>query len=107
VSFNGNQYAVRNAEIAVLSENSIVTSLIADAFLRFGEAEALRLVKSWNRRALEKSSVSQGLVRRLFELYPRKLPKVEIVTEDNTEALAEESSRFRNRVRGEAVGSLG
>jgi energy-converting hydrogenase A subunit R len=107
VSFNGNQYAVRNAEIAVLSENGIVTAVIADVFLRFGKPEALNLVKSWNRKALEKSSVSQVLLNRLFKLYPSRLPKVEIVTEQNVEALAKESSRFRNRVRGEAIGRLG
>jgi energy-converting hydrogenase A subunit R len=107
VSFNGNQYAVRNAEVAVLSENSIVTAIIADAFLRLGKPEALRLVKEWNRKALEKSGVSQTLIKRLFRLYPRRLPKAVIVTEENVETLAEESSRFRNEVRGEAVGRLG
>ena len=107
VSFNGNQYAVRNAEIAVLSENGIVTAVIADVFLRFGKSEVLNLVKSWNRKALEKSSVSQALLDRLFKLYPSRLPKVEIITERNVEALAKESSRFRNRVRGEAIGRLG
>ncbi len=107
VSFNGNQYAVRNAEIAVLSENSIVTAVIADVFLRFGKSEALNLVKNWNRKALEKSSVSQALLDRLFKLYPSRLPKVKIITDQNMEALAKESSRFRNKVRGEAIGRLG
>jgi energy-converting hydrogenase A subunit R len=107
VSFNGNQYAVRNAEVAVLSENSVVTAVIADAFLRLGKPEALHLVKNWNKKALKKSGISQSLIKRLFRLYPKKLPKAVIVTEENVEALAEQSSRFRNKVRGEAVGRLG
>jgi energy-converting hydrogenase A subunit R len=107
VSFNGNQYAVRNAAVAVLSENSIVTAVIADAFLRLGKPEALRLVKDWNKKALEKSGVSQTLIGQLFKLYPRRLPKAVIVNEENMETLADESSRFRNKVRGEAVGRLG
>jgi energy-converting hydrogenase A subunit R len=107
VSFNGNQYAVRNAEIAVLSEDSIVTAVVADVFLRFGKPEVLNLVEGWNRETLEKSSVNRGLVERLFRVYSGKLPKVKIVTDRNMEALALESSRFRNRVRGEAVGRLG
>ena len=107
VSFNGNQYAVRNAEIAVLSENSIVTAVVADVFLRFGKSEVLDLVKSWNRETLGKSRVNRGLVERLFRVYPGRLPKVEIITGRNMEALALESSRFRNRVRGEAIGRLG
>jgi energy-converting hydrogenase A subunit R len=107
VSFNGNQYAVRDAEIAVLSEDSIVTAVIADVFLRLGKPEALSLVKSWNRKALEKSSISQSLLSRLFKLYPDRLPKARIVTDQNMETLAEESSGFRNKVRGEAIGRLG
>lgn len=107
VSFNGNQYAVKNAEIAVLSENSIVTAVIADVFLRLGKPEALRLVKGWNRKTLEKSAVSQTLISRLFKLYPDRLPKAKMISEQNMETLAEESSRFRNKVRGEAVGRLG
>ena len=107
VSFNGNQYAVRNAEVAVLSENSIVTGVIADAFLRHGKPEALSLIKDWNRKGLEKSGVNKSLIERLFKLYPRKLPKAVIVNEENVQALAEESSRFRNKIRGEAVGRLG
>ena len=107
VSFNGNQYAVRNAEVAVLSENSVVTAVIADVFLRLGKTEALKLVKSWNRKALEKSRVSKTLIDRLLKLYPGRLPKAKIITDRNMETLAEESSRFRNKVRGEAVGRLG
>lgn len=107
VSFNGNQYAVKNAKIAVLSENSIVTAVVADVFLRLGKPEALRLVEEWNRITLEKSMASQILINRLFKLYPNKLPKAEIVTYQNMETLAEESARFRNKVRGKAMGRLG
>jgi len=107
VSFNGNQYAVRNAEIAALSENSLVTAIIADAFVRFGKPEALSLVKHWSRRALEESSVNKALLDRFFSLYPSDLPKVKITTSENIEALAKESSEFRNHVRGEDIGRLG
>jgi len=107
VSFNGNQYAVRNAEVAVLSENSVVIAIIADAFLRLGKLEAVRLLENWNKEALEKSRVNKALINRLFKLYPNRLPKAEVITGMNMEALEEESGRFRNMVRGEAVGRLG
>jgi energy-converting hydrogenase A subunit R len=107
VSFNGNQYAVKNAEIAVLSDNSMVTAVIADVFLRLGKSEALELVKNWNRKALGKSSVSRDLLNRLFKACPGRLPKAKIITDQNMETLAEESSKFRNKVRGEAIGRLG
>jgi len=106
-SFNGNEFAVKNAEIAVLSENSIVTAVISDVFIRFGKAQALTTANDWNRESLAKSPVNRALLDRLFKLYPNELPKVKITTHENMETLAEESSQFRKRVRGEAIGRLG
>ncbi|MCK4424486.1 HAD hydrolase family protein [Candidatus Bathyarchaeota archaeon] len=107
VSFNGNQYAVKNAEVAVLSESSIVTAIIADVFGRLGKRQAIGLGENWSREALKKSSVNQTLLNRLFELYPEELPKVKIITSENMEFLAKESIKVRKKVRGEAIGRLG
>jgi energy-converting hydrogenase A subunit R len=107
VSFNGNQYAIKNAEVAVLSENSIVTAVIADVFSKFGKQQALRLVGNWNSEALKKSPADQTLLSSLFRLYPRELPKVKIITNENMEILAKESSEFRKKVRGATIGRLG
>lgn len=107
MSFNGNQYAIKNAEIAILSENSIVTSVIADVFGRFGKQQALSLAENWNRNVLVKSSVNHSLIANLFRLYPDELPKVKIITSQNMENLAKESTEFRKKVRGEAIGRLG
>jgi energy-converting hydrogenase A subunit R len=108
VSFNGNNYAVKNAEIAILSTNSIVTAVIADVFCRQAKQAALNLVENWNLQALERSGiVSLSLLDHLFTLYPQSLPKVQIVTAENMNQLVEESSEFRKRVRGEAIGKLG
>jgi energy-converting hydrogenase A subunit R len=107
VSFNGNQYAVKNAEVAVLSENSIITAVIADVFCMFGKQQALDLVAGWSREELRKSQVSPALLNHVFRLFPNELPKVKITTSENMENLITESSEFRNNVRGEAVGRLG
>jgi energy-converting hydrogenase A subunit R len=107
VSFNGNQYAIRSAEVAVLSENSIVTAIVADLFCKLGKQQTLQVLENWNLKALQKSAVSQPLLDRLFMLYPKALPKVQIVTAENMEKLVKESSEFRKKVRGEAVGRLG
>jgi energy-converting hydrogenase A subunit R len=108
VSFNGNNYAVRNAEIAVLSENNMVTAIIADVFCRQGKQAALNLVENWNLQSLERNGVvSLSLLHHLFSLYPQTLPKVQIVTAENMETLSKESSEFRKKVRGESIGRLG
>jgi len=107
VSFNGNQYAVRNAEIAILSGSSIVTAVIADVFCRFGKKQALSTVEEWNYEGLKKSRVNEDLLKRLFKLYPNELPRVSLITSENMEILAKKSSEFRKRIRGKAIGRLG
>ena len=107
VSFNGNQYAIKYTEIAILSEHSIATAIIAYAFSQFGKQQALSLFENWSCEALKRSSINQTLLNSLFKLYPKKLPKVKIITRENMEILAKESSEFRKMVRGEAIGRLG
>ncbi len=107
VSFNGNQYAIRSAEIAVLSENSIVTAIITDVFCTFGKQQTLGLVENWNREALNRSPINRNLLSRFFTFNPSELPKVKIITSENIEDLAKESSEFRKKVRGEVIGRLG
>jgi energy-converting hydrogenase A subunit R len=107
VSFNGNEYAIRNAEIAILSENSIATTIIAELFSKFGKQKTLNIVQNWSHETLKKSSINPTLLNSLSSLYPKKLPKVKIITKENMDALAKESSKFRKKVRGEAIGGLG
>jgi energy-converting hydrogenase A subunit R len=107
VSFNGNRYAVRNAEIAVLSENSVVTAILADVFFRYDKRQLLGLVKNWIPEALKKSPVNPALLKSVFQLYPESLPKVKIITGEDIGVLAEESTKFRKKIRGEAIGRLG
>ncbi|MGB8780211.1 MAG: hypothetical protein WCD81_06130 [Candidatus Bathyarchaeia archaeon] len=107
ISFNGNQYAVRNAEIALLSADSLTTALIADIFIRFGKTKTLNLVAKWNRRTLENSSVNKDLRERFLKLHPRELPKARIITRENMRDIAKKSSAFRKKVRGEAISRLG
>lgn len=106
VSFNGNRYATRKAEIAVLSSNTIVTSVFADVFKKHGREAAIKLAKEWSYAALSKYA-DPTLREQVIELWPTKLPQVEVITDRNRERLAKESSVFRKTVRGEAVGKLG
>ena len=107
ISFNGNEYAVREAEIAVLSENAVVTAVLADTFNKFGKNSVFKLVKEWNHQAFQRYGVDPSLQEHALKLYPEQLPQVEIVTPENKERLMKESSAFRKTVRGEAVGKLG
>jgi energy-converting hydrogenase A subunit R len=107
VSFNGNQYAVSNAEIALMSADSIITTIVADTFIKLGKDKTLDLVAQWNNKTLAESPADQALVKSFLTSYPKELPKAKIITSENMESLAEESSAFRRRIRGISVARLG
>ncbi len=107
VSFNGNVYAVREAEIAVLSSNAIVIAVISDVFNRLGKEAVINLVDDWGFKGLEKCNADSFLQEKLRNLFPKALPRVSKITARNMRDFAIESSAFRKSVRGERVGRLG
>ena len=106
ISFNGNRYAVREAEIAVMSYHTDITTILADVFNRFGKQKVLELVENWSPNAL-RPLCDPSLFRKFRTLYPEKAPIIKRITADNMEKVSTESSFFRKTVRGEAVGKLG
>lgn len=105
VSFNGNDYAVRTADVAVIADSNLVIAAIADLFSKKGTKQTLETISSWDSATL-KAIVDEDLVRKLFA-QGNGLPKVQIVTPRNMESIIKESSEFRKQVRGMAVGRLG
>jgi energy-converting hydrogenase A subunit R len=106
VSFNGNRYAIERAEVAGISENTVLISLLADAFFRGGKGRVMELVENWGYDVLKSELVDKGLTEKVFSFYPEEFPLIEVVSGNNRERLISESERFRKSVRGEA-GSLG
>jgi energy-converting hydrogenase A subunit R len=107
ISFNGNEYAIREAEIAIMSEKALVTALLTAVFCKFGKQSVFELVNNWSFERLRELNVDTELKNKFFEAYGEKLPRVEVVTAANMERLAKESTTFRKTVRGEAIGRLG
>ena len=106
VSFNGNSYAVKSADVAVVSENNFVTAVIADIFYRFGRDKTLNVLKFWDKKSLEVAGVGFELLKQVFE-FSKVEPKVQIVTSENINSIVTESSAFRKKIRGVAIGRLG
>ncbi len=95
ISFNGNQYAIREAEIAVLSKDTFPILTLSHAFKRKGKEGVFEYVEKWDEMFGES------------DLCPKVLPQIKVINDENKEKLAEESSVFRKTVRGEAIGKLG
>jgi energy-converting hydrogenase A subunit R len=107
VSFNGNRYSVCEADIVVLSSDTIVTSVLVEVFSRLGKEETLKLINDWNVSGLVKYCADPELRKRMIQTFGGKFPQVEQVNSDNMERVIQESSVFRKTVRGEAIGKLG
>jgi len=107
ISFNGNEYAVKSAEIAVMADNTVIISIIADLFNKSGKLEVINFIKSYMDNpedALNKYAVNKGLKEIIKHT---NLPKIAVITRENYERVVNESKTFRNIVRGEAIGALG
>ena len=107
VSFNGNSYAVKNADVAVQSESNLVTAAIADLFFKSEKKQTIKALGSWNYETLNKNKVDEALLKQLCTIDHGTLPKVQIVSAKNMESIIKESSEFRKKVRGLEVGRLG
>lgn len=108
ISFNGNEYAIRKAEIAVLSENTVITSILAYVFSRFDKEHVLELVENWDSSTFKKRVADIALQSKNVEIYSKSPPlQVKIVNPQNIDRLIKDSCAFRKKVRGEAIGTLG
>lgn len=107
ISFNGNRYALRSAEIACLSPHAIILAVLADAFRKGGREGLMEMVDRWGIERLTSFGVDPELIRRLESLPSGGYPKVHRITDENRTILIQESESFRKQVRGVAIGSLG
>jgi energy-converting hydrogenase A subunit R len=107
VSFNGNQYAVEEAEIAITADNTSMISLIADMFNRSGRDMVIEFITSYAddpESSVQNYPLNPDLA---VKIQDRGFSVVEIITSKNKEKLKKESLKLRKMVRGEVVGRLG
>jgi energy-converting hydrogenase A subunit R len=106
VSFNGNDYALEEASVAIISDNTLILSLLADLFKRKGTEYVLEFVAIYAedpQEALKSSFINKHLASSLLQTRTQ----LELVTKHNLARLKAESGDFRKRIRGESIGGLG
>lgn len=107
VSFNGNVYALREAEIAVMSHDALPTAIISELFFKGGKEAAVELARSWGRKAVNELPLSKSVKEAWLKLGGKEQIKLREVKEENLTELARESVAYRKKVRGERIGELG
>jgi energy-converting hydrogenase A subunit R len=107
VSFNGNGYAIRSADICCISKDTFVLSVLASSFYKGGRDGVMELAESWSRASMEERAVELELRNRLQSIPDEDFPKLKFIVKSNLHQLIEESEGFRKQVRGVEIGSLG
>ena len=112
VSFNGNEYPMNVAEIAVISDHTIVSSILIDLHSRFDKEYVLDFIKEYSQKgpnaAFEDFEVDYTLVEEFEKVFHnRKAPIIEIITDENRAHLLKLSKEMRNGIRGKDIGGLG
>ena len=112
VSFNGNEYPLNVAEIAVISDHTIVSSILIDLHARFDKEYVLDFIRLYSEKgpddAFKDFEVDYSLVEEFEKVfYNKKAPIIEIITDENRDYLLKLSKEMRNNIRGKDIGGLG
>ena len=112
ISFNGNEYAINAANIAVISDNAIMTAILRDLFIKYETKEILKFVKKYHDKgpdvAFDCYEVDSNLVSQFEELYKSKeIPVMDVINDENKEYLLDLSKKMRVEIRGDDIGGLG
>ena len=113
ISFNGNEYPLKVAQIAIVSPSAITTAVIADIYARYDKSKVLQFINDYNASdnlegLFEEYNIDSDIKNRFFEVFKDiDYPIIEIIDENNYERILEKSVLMRNNIRGEEIGGLG
>jgi len=92
----------------VISENTVVTSVLAEAFHKAGMEGINNLADNWTMEGLKRSgAVSPYLMKEFERTFDGGMPVLARITPQNLKALTRQSLACRKSIRGEDIGSLG
>jgi energy-converting hydrogenase A subunit R len=107
ISFNGNEYAVKEAEIVIMADNTLMISIITDLFNKTGKNGVLEFINAFiddPQLALYNYPVDPQLTLKFPSM---SNSKIGIVNNDNLNKLVNESLKYRKKIRGDVIGGLG
>ena len=112
ISFNGNEYHLKVAEIAIVSPSAIATAVIADVYSQNDKNKVLEFINDYNNADdLEKLfndyNIDSNIKNQFFKVFTSKYPLIQIITDENYEEILKVSKEMRNNIRGQDIGGLG
>lgn len=113
ISFNGNEYPLKVAEIAIVSPSAISTAVIANIYQMYDKAKVLQFIDDYNsqddyEKLFSEYDINEEISQRFFEIFDgEKYPIIKLINEENYDEILKESVNMRNNIRGEDIGGLG
>ena len=113
ISFNGNEYPLKVAELAIVSPSAIATAVIANVYADYDKDKVLQFIDDYNsqndlNRLFDDYNISKDIKDRFFEVFDdENYPIIEIINDKNYDKILKESVSMRNNIRGEDIGGLG
>ena len=113
ISFNGNEYPLKVAEIAIVSSSAVTTAVIANVYADNGKNKVLQFIEEYNsvddlEKLFEKYKINNEIYNKFFEVFNNdEYPIIKLITRENYEEILKKSVDMRNNIRGDDIGGLG
>ena len=112
ISFNGNEYPLKVAEIAIVSPSAVATAVIANIYANHDKNKVLEFINDYNnsddfKRLFEDYNIDEEIKDKFFSVFTSDYPLIQTVTDENYESILKVSKEMRNSIRGQDIGGLG
>ena len=113
ISFNGNEYPLKVAEIAIVSPSAVTTAVIANVYANNDRNKVLEFIKDYNdlddlKELFADYGIDSEITDMFFSTFDESnFPIIQIINEDNFDDILKVSKEMRNNIRGQDIGGLG
>ncbi|MBE6499139.1 MAG: hypothetical protein E7Z80_01145 [Methanobrevibacter thaueri] len=112
ISFNGNEYSLKAAEIAIVSPSAITTAIMANIYSQYDKNKVMNFIKDYNstknhEKLFNNYNINPEIKNKFLEIFTNKKPLIKIITDENYSEILKTSKEMRNNIRGQNIGELG
>ena len=113
ISFNGNEYPLKVAEIAIVSPSAVTTAVIANIYATADKNAVLDFIMEYNdsdnlKKLFGEYNIDSEISDRFFGIFDNEnYPLIKIINDENFENILKLSKDMRNNIRGQDIGGLG
>lgn len=113
ISFNGNEYPLKVAEIAIVSPSAVTTAVIADIYANNDKNKVLNFIEDYNAsddyaELFNQYDIDLKVKEKFFEVFDSEdYPIIKLINENNFDDILKSSKYMRNNIRGQDIGGLG